>query len=889
MLRLSWKLFLCVEVTWRYPAFRTSVLSWKTVRCSAAFSACRSYKRALHLAPWEANIYMDIAIASHLAYSLMDKSEQDQNAWQLSEKMSCGSLLLEGDNHEFWVTLGCISDNTSLKQHAFIRGLQLDVSLAVSWAFLGKLYGDGDENELAKRAFDHARSIDPSLALPWASMSTHIFDSESKPIDAYENCLQAVQILPLADFQIGLAKLALTSGHLSSLKVFGAVHQAVQHAPFYPECHNISGLVYEAWSDFDSAAVAFRLARFANESFAGNVLNPHLRYISSNLARVLCKAGKALDAIQECEDLKRRGWLDTECLHIYALSLWQLGKKDLVLSVVRDLASRASSVGQASKAASISLVCRLLYYTVGLESAITYIVKMPKELFQSSKISFVVSAMHALRQSNELESVVSASRSFVTAYEDITGMHYLISLSKLIKLGYDGCLGIQSGIKHLRKLIHAYPNSTLLRNLLGYLLLLSEEWKHIPASGRCLVLSNNSSHTENEALKTAYDVLGALTVACCCTASKVEEKFSFSTCECHSQHGSRTLMQLQKWVRQEPWNNNASYLLIMNYMQKAREKRYPKHMCDLLGRLIDASLSNYQDTKLDKYCLYKRFLLLLCASEIRLQVGDHVGCINHANTASRLQLPDNYLFFAHLILCRAYAIAEDFVNLQREYTKCVELETDHQVGWICLKFIETRYNLNCGQDILQLSLEKCPKQINDTQNMWVPIHNLVRGLISVSRNDFVLAENFLSQASSVADKESCILLCHGAICLELAKELGDSQFLTIAIRSLKKAKVASSSSAQLPIVCLLLAQAEGSQGSKAKWEQNLMYEWLAWPPGKRPAELHLQMYLLSMHSDNGLRFSSHVEGQKHPQSWILSSIHLNPSCLRYWKVLQNSR
>ena len=59
---------------------------------------------------------------------------------QLSEKMVLGALLLEGDNYEFWVVLGCLSGYNALRQHALIRGLQLDVSLAVAWAYLGKVF-----------------------------------------------------------------------------------------------------------------------------------------------------------------------------------------------------------------------------------------------------------------------------------------------------------------------------------------------------------------------------------------------------------------------------------------------------------------------------------------------------------------------------------------------------------------------------------------------------------------------------------------------------------------------------------------------------------------------------------------------------------------------------
>lgn len=69
----------------------------------------------------------------------------------------------------------------------------------------------------------------------------------------------------------------------------------------------------------------------------------------------------------------------------------------------------------------------------------------------------------------------------------------------------------------------------------------------------------------------------------------------------------------------------------------------------------------------------------------------------------------------------------------------------------------------------------------------------------------------------------------GATCLELAREWCDSQFLSLAIRSLTRAQKASVT--PLPIISALLAQAEGSLGSKEKWENNLRLEWYTWPPG----------------------------------------------------------
>lgn len=61
-------------------AFSTSILSWKSTCFSAAVCANRSYQRALHLAPWQANIYTDIAIALDVICSLKESENQDLNA-----------------------------------------------------------------------------------------------------------------------------------------------------------------------------------------------------------------------------------------------------------------------------------------------------------------------------------------------------------------------------------------------------------------------------------------------------------------------------------------------------------------------------------------------------------------------------------------------------------------------------------------------------------------------------------------------------------------------------------------------------------------------------------------------------------------------------------------
>lgn len=63
----------------------------------------------------------------------------------------------------------------------------------------------------------------------------------------------------------------------------------MQRAPHYPECHNLTGLVYEAQSNYRSAAASYRLARYAITNLPGSDRKSHMTDISINLARSLSR------------------------------------------------------------------------------------------------------------------------------------------------------------------------------------------------------------------------------------------------------------------------------------------------------------------------------------------------------------------------------------------------------------------------------------------------------------------------------------------------------------------------------------------------------------------------------------------------------------------------
>lgn len=53
----------------------------------------------------------------------------------------------------------------------------------------------------------------------------------------------------------------------------------------------------------------------------------------------------------------------------------------------------------------------------------------------------------------------------------------------------------------------------------------------------------------------------------------------------------------------------------------------------------------------------------------------------------------------------------------------------------------------------------------------------------------------------------------------------------------------------------------------------------------RPAEVYFQMHILARESEDRLEAASGIENCQTPEKWVLRAIHTNPSCMRYWNVL----
>jgi superkiller protein 3 len=217
-------------------------------------------------------------------------------------------------------------------------------------------------------------------------------------------------------------------------------------------------------------------------------------------------------------------------------------------------------------------------------------------------------------------------------------------------------------------------------------------------------------------------------------------------------------------VHREPWNQDARYLLVLAIFQKAREEKYPKHICIILKRLILQVLSHISNSHENKVVQYQVFLLLLLSSEICLQYLDYKNCIAQAKEALRMTASSCVdTFFAHLQLCRAYAVQGDLLNSRNEYVNCLKNHTNIEMGWVMLKHLESACSLEAPSDEIDINLRECIKRNGSDPSKWMSLFNLVCAQCFVSDEYFASAEKALAQACAEGDLDSCILFFNGKL------------------------------------------------------------------------------------------------------------------------------
>ncbi|KAI5077841.1 hypothetical protein GOP47_0007665 [Adiantum capillus-veneris] len=864
-----------------FNAFGSSVKAWKKQRLEATLRSKRAYQHALHLQPERGNLYADLCSCLDAIGHYM---EDRKNSSSLeAELLACGGLALESSNADLWVCLGIVAQSKAIQQHAFIQALRLDGNHAHAWAKLGQLYLKSGEQELAEEAFTRARSADPTLGLTWAAMSKmHSLNRDGDLQDSFANILYAAQLSPIANFQLGLAKIAAATHQLDSAQVYAAIGQAVLQAPHLPEVHNYKGLVCELQGKFRCAVTAFSMSRAAVDVGPANlkpsVFEVKKQAASTNLARVLCKAGDPHRAVEEYEMLARLGNLeDSGSLRGYATALWQSGQQKLAVSIAKVAVKK--STGKSEVSAGIQLLAKFSYYLSGPAAALQDIHVAASHLPPESKLAITTTALSALAGKHDY--LLQQMPMWIIHFEHAKAAELASLLGASMQLQQDAA----SALLFFQKLAHAHPQSLSIRTKLMQLLLERNNGLEVDLAARCCSLFDITRLEKAGDLQELCQMLSAAAVACS-VCGNIRSQFSFSPCKPYGHSLNDAIQVLQRWMHLEPWNIMSQYHVVLSLVQQAREQRFPVNILKALQRLIKtvlAKLSLVDESARVEIHNYIHLQLLLCKSEVDLHAENLESAIQSAIHATKLDLPQNLLALAPLQLIRCYTVAGHSVLADAELQRVGDIRV---VDFLArLSAVDLTFQVKKEKDLAVAlkDLDSLAVHGGQSLNSSRALIEWKKAEICIHNGDLLLAEAAALNAATLWSEAECLHLLHGAICMELVKHGSGSKNLSTACRRLMK--VAAGNGNKLPIARLLLVQAQAGKAGTPGLERLLHDEWGIWPAEHKPAELYFQMGILGKAS----KPTEAPDSAQSPRIWFRRAVHINPSCPRYWTMLLHEK
>eukprot|EP00250_Pteridium_aquilinum_P005930 c15945_g1_i1 orf=480-5567(-) len=870
--------------------FCSSLKAWKEHRLEAALKAKGAYQHALHLQPQKSNLYADLCLCLDFIGTLdEDDMKLSTRRFTTAEAIACCGLALEGSNANLWTSLGVVANNEGVRQHAFIQALHVDGNHALAWAELGQLYLKVGKPELAKEAFTRARSADPALGLTWAAMSSmHASSRIDEMQEALASILYAAQLSPVANFQLGLAKIAATTQQLDSAQVYAAVEQAVIQAPHRPEVHNFKGLVCELQGKFKAAATAYGLSRAALDlepsDLKSSLLKLKRHAASMNVARALCKAGDAHAAIEEYEMLAKLGHLeDSSALRGYAMALWQTGQQRLAMSIAK--VAMKKSAGKLEVSAAKQLLVKFAYFLSGPEAALEDMHGVAIDLHAEPALAIIAFAIAAVAGKFDFLLQKMSTWAVLFCHDKAAEFASLVAASMQLPQNSQEKIHHAGTLSLFQKTLHMHPQSLSIRTKLMQLLLERSNGLEIDVAARCCCFSNITRLEKADDMHQLCQMLSAAAVACS-VCGNIKPRFSFSSCKSYSNSSSKTIQVLQRWMHLEPWNVMSHYHLALSLMQQAREEKFPVSVCGVLRRMVEtilAKLSSADDTNSEIH-KYMHLQTLLCKSEVSLHIGNDESAVESAAGATYLELPQNLLALPRLQLTRCHAVKEDSILVDDELQKVGTLSAVDFPTLLCALDLISRSK---GENAIALALKDFEFTAYEGDNERIPkaLLEWKKAEIYIRTGDLSLAEKAALNAAALWPEADCLHLFHGALCMELVKSGSGSMNLSFACRRLMK--VGSGSGNMLPIAGLLLAQAQAAKAGTPGWERLLRDEWAIWPEDYKPAELCFQMGILGRVSKGSNCGASEVHNSaQSPRAWFRRAVHINPSCARYWNMLQ---
>ncbi|GAQ84866.1 superkiller protein 3 [Klebsormidium nitens] len=891
----------------------------RRVRLSALQKSARAYRHTIHLNPGDASGWADLGTClNHRADFAHPASEgklrplhwgwgtaklgaasavgaplADQGLLlrTLAERLVLGGLALDPTAGGVWATLGAVAQERALQQHALIRALHINPKLSAAWINLGQLYLAEGDFALARATFDQARSCDPVLAVPWASMAcmeaAEARDAKQRE-EARSTARHAVQMGPTATGQLGYATLAAGLGQLGSPEVYIALRQATLQLPAVAAVHNLLGLACEARGLLPQAVASLENARAVGAAQGAG--KEEEEGVAFNLARVLARAGRHAEAVQEYEKLQNAGAMLQEssapAWRQYGVSLWRTGRTDAATAAVLQALQLAPPPlpDESPPKAHTAALCALAwiqYQAAGPAQALQTLRESVPECWQDTQVGMTALALATLARDNTMIAFAISKCPALFEHGSAPRSNQLLSLAHRLQKNPSRAL------LHLRTALHSSPDSLRLRAALSEALRLDRR----PEQARQVVQGATRPAAGGWGNSDSVEELGA------CVQEAAEGLFALGWAAERSEQNEQLFRDLQRWVKLDPAAPGGRAVLALAAALRAQGGEGPQSgrweaVHRLCGTALEAERRTTESNRegadgetrvallrtLDAEALWRsrvRAEREKGRQQARLLLEGARG--QEEEGRARLHLARNRRT-AGVELAGA---VESGGSVQEHLAHAASQGASGRYG-------DALQTLEAAEHVAVLS--------GPEQRCWATAVRVARADVLLKSGD---AESAAAVATDAVEEEPdnpLLLLLQGAL-LSLAAEGGSgAEAAAAARRALSRAvHLFKGGGRGSPWAHYLLGQAElaagGGKKGRDKWEAATLTACRQWPHEAPPAELLFQLAELAAASERvggaGVCQYAGAGPLLAAEQWRRRAVHAHPGFSAYWASLRH--
>ncbi|KAG2386234.1 hypothetical protein C9374_002680 [Naegleria lovaniensis] len=222
--------------------------------------ASKSYEKYLSFDQSDSDPWYDLAVSKlnqifNIISSGKVQSIDDLTSQALEHVKK--AISLNSTNSSYWNLLGILSDNHVVRQHCFIRAVQIDTKNYDAWNNLGALYLTNSNLKLARKAFLKAQAIYPESTVAWVGLA---LINENVPnregiFRAKEDFKHATTLENIAPSYIGLAYTSLLTN--DPIEAVQAIMKHFQFSSSDYAAWNVLGVALEMQQHFEKSLEAY--------------------------------------------------------------------------------------------------------------------------------------------------------------------------------------------------------------------------------------------------------------------------------------------------------------------------------------------------------------------------------------------------------------------------------------------------------------------------------------------------------------------------------------------------------------------------------------------------------------------------------------------------------